>query len=272
MYTQASVPDYVAGTIDDAARARVDMLRSHDVFFTFGENIKAPDCRIPTALFDWIPTRQPIVLDCFEKAAVPVGLRRRVLTTVASWEPSEKGPLVDGVAYGGKGVEFERFIDLPRRSALPLELAMAGRAPTDRLRGLGWKMTDGYGVSRDPWVYRDYLASSLGEWSPAKNAYVASRSGWFSCRTACYLALGVPAVVQDTGFGRAIPTGEGVLAFGTLEEAADAIGRLADEPERHAKAARAIAGEFFDSDKVLSRLIDTALTSDRRPAPSGGGA
>ena len=261
MYTQASVPDYLAGTIDEAARARVDMLRQHDVFFTFAENIGAPDCRIPTGLFRWIPTRQPVVLDCWESARVPPASRRRVLTTVGSWEPSENGPVVNGVAYKGKSVEMERFLDLPGRSPVPVELALSGRPPVARLRARGWQLVDAYEVSRDPWVYRDYLANPLGEWSVAKNAYVVSRSGWFSCRTACYLALGVPAVVQDTGFARAIPTGEGVLPFETLDEAADAISRLAADPERHARAARAIAQEYFDSDKVLGRLIDEALNS-----------
>ena len=260
MYTQASVPDYLAGTIDDAARERVEMLREHGVFFTFGENIGASDCRIPTELFHWIPTRQPMVLDCFESVSVPIALRRGVLTTVASWEPTEKGPVVNGVTYRGKSTEFERFIDLPKQSVLPIELAMSGRAPSDRLRAHGWQMTDGYAVSSDPWVYRDYLAQSFGEWSVAKNAYVASRSGWFSCRTSCYLALGVPAIVQDTGFGCAIPIGEGVLAFNTMAEAVAAIDRLATDPERHAKAARAIAKEYFDASKVLSRLIEQAMS------------
>jgi hypothetical protein len=260
MYTQASVPDYLAGTIDDAARERVEMLREHDVFFTFGENIGASDCRIPTELFNWIPTRQPVVLDCFEWASVEVSARRRVLTTVASWEPSEKGPVVNGVAYRGKSAEFERFMELPANSALPIELAMSGRAPSDRLRAHGWKLTDGYQVSSDPWVYRNYLARSFGEWSVAKNAYVASRSGWFSCRTACYIALGVPAIVQDTGFSSAIPTGEGVLAFSTPAEAADAIQRLASDPERHARAALEIGREYFDARKVLGRLIEQALS------------
>ena len=118
---------------------------------------------------------------------------------------------------------------------------------------------DGYGVSQDPWVYRDYLARSFGEFSVAKNAYVASRSGWFSCRSACYLALGVPVVVQDTGFGSVIPAGEGVLAFTTLDEAAAAIDRLATDPDRHAKAARGLAEEYFDSGKVLDQLIRQAL-------------
>lgn len=258
MYTQGSL---LAGTPEEA-RGRVDWWRRHhDTFFTFAENIGAPDCRIPPGPFDWTPTRQPIVLDRFRDAAVPLAARRRVLTTVASWEPAEAGFVVDGIAYYGKSVEFDRFIDLPSRSTVPIELALSGPAPAERLHAKGWKLTDAYQVSRDPWIYRAYLADSLGEWSVAKNAYVASRSGWFSCRTACYLALGVPAVVQDTGFGNVIPTGEGVLTFSTPEEATGAIERLASEPDRHAKAARAIAGEYFDSDKVLTRLIDEALSS-----------
>ncbi len=258
MYTQGSL---LAGTPEEA-QARVDWWRSHhDVFFTFAENIGAPHCKIPTLSFDWIPTRQPVVLDRFQDAAVPVTARRRVLTTVASWEPAEAGFVVDGIAYHGKSAEFNRLIDLPSRSTVPIELALSGPAPANRLRAKGWRLLNAYKISRDPWVYRDYLADSLGEWSVAKNAYVASRSGWFSCRTACYLALGVPAVVQDTGFGRAIPTGEGILTFSTPEEATDAIERLTSDPDRHAKAARAIAEEYFDSDKVLTRLIEKALDS-----------
>jgi hypothetical protein len=256
MYTQASVEDYLKGTIDAEARARVEMLRQHDVFFTFAENVGAPDCRVPTALFEWIPTRQPIVLDRFEPESVPVAARRRVLTTVASWESSEGGPVVGGVTYAGKSREFVRFMDLPARCPLPFELALSGRAPADRLRAHGWRLVDPYTVSKDPWVYRGYLATSLGEWSVAKHAYVASRSGWFSCRSACYLALGVPVVVQDTGFGCAIPTGRGVLPFGTMEEAVDGIERLSTDPAVHAEAARAIAREYFDSDRVLGQLID----------------
>jgi hypothetical protein len=233
-------------------------LHHHDVAFTIAENIGAADCKVPTGPFKWIPTRQPVVLDCFERAAVPVASRQRLLTTVASWEPKEKAPVVDGVTYAGKSAEFERFIDLPSRSVLPLEVGLSGLAPTERLRAHGWRLRDGFEVSRDPYVYREYLANSTGELSLAKNAYVASRSGWFSYRTACYLALGVPAIVQDTGFGRAIPTGEGVLTFTTPDEATEAIERLVSDPKRHANAARAIAEEYFDSDKVLNRLIDKA--------------
>lgn len=259
MYTQASVPGYIDGTADAAAQSRVDMLRRHHVFFTFGENIGAEDCLVPSALFDWIPTRQPIVLNQFFGAAVPVSKRRPVLTTIASWEPKEAGPLINGVQYQGKSSELERFLTLPSRSALPLEIALSGPAPRERLRANGWNIVDPSLITGDPWTYRDYLSTSCGEWSVAKNAYVASRSGWFSCRTACYLALGVPAVVQDTGFGCAVPTGDGVLAFRTPDEAVDAVQRVASDPARHARAAREIAAEYFDSDKVLTRLVEQAM-------------
>lgn len=262
MYTQASIPDYVSGEIDDDARTRVDMLRKHDVFFTFGENIGAPDCLVPNDLFDWIPTRQPIVLDCFEPHVIPVADREPRLTTVASWEPAEEGPTVNGIKYTGKSTEFQRFMELPARSPVPLELAMSGRAPTEELQQHGWRMRDGYEISKDPWVYRDYLANSLGEWSVAKNAYVRSRSGWFSCRTACYLALGVPAVVQQTGFADDIPTDAGVLAFETPDDAARCIQDIAADPTRHAERAQEIARECFDSRKVLSAMLEHAAASE----------
>lgn len=258
MYTQASVPGYVNGDLDDDAVRRVDMLREHDLHFTFGENIGHDDCLVPNELFDWIPTRQPIVLDCFQPHEVPLSERRRLLTTVASWEPAEDGPTVDGVKYTGKSTEFQRFLELPQRSLIPLELAMSGRAPAERLTRHGWWMRDGYEVSKDPWVYRDYLSNSYGEWSVAKNAYVQSRSGWFSCRTACYLALGVPAIVQQTGFAADIPADEGVLAFETPDDAADCIERLFSDPAIHSSRAKAIAQDCFDSNKVLTQLLDHA--------------
>jgi hypothetical protein len=268
MFTQASVPAYAAGQLapDDPARRRVEVMRAHHIHFTFGENVGAPDCRIPRAMFDWIPTRQPIVLGCFDDPAVtvPQAERRRTLTTVMSWEQAEAGPMIDGVAYTGKGKEFLRFVDLPSRSRLPLEIAISGRAPRDQLRAHGWKLIEAPKVSSDPWSYRHYLAASLAEWSIAKNAYVESRSGWFSCRSACYLALGVPVIVQDTGFGCTLPSGEGLLKFSTLDESLAAIDAIATHPSRHAAAARDIAREYFAADRVLKRLIENAT------APVGG--
>src|SRR5262249_52271529 len=138
-------------------------------------------------------------------------------------------------------------------------VAMSGPAPTERMRAHGWRLRPGSEVSYDASVYRSYLANSLGELSVAKNAYVASKSGWFSCRSACYLALGVPVVVQDTGFTKWLPTGKGLFAFSTLEEAAAAIATLMEGIEEHERPARGIAAEHFDSNKVLTRLVQDAL-------------
>ena len=262
MYTQANVPDYLAGTCSDGVRGNIEWLRdNHDVHFTFAENIGAPDCKVPSEVFRWKTTRQPIVLDQFRPARLAPLARRRVLTTVASWETKQGGPKVGGVQYFGKNAEFERFMTLPASAAAPLEVAMSGAAPVDRMRESGWRVIDAWTVSRDPWRYRAYLADSLGEFSVAKNAYVASRSGWFSCRSACYLALGVPVVVQDTGFSEWLGGGEGVLPFTDAAGAAEAIARLAAEPERHARAAIEIAEAVFDSDRVLTRLLEDATTS-----------
>jgi hypothetical protein len=255
MYTQAIIPDYIAGRIKDPDLLyRIAMLFKHHVFLTFAENISHPDCSVPRELFNWLPTRQPIVMDQF-KQQVPLPARRRVFTTVMSWEPREDGPTVNGVTYSGKSGEFLQFLDLPRRTPVSFEIAISGRPPRAQLIQAGWRLVEGYQVSSDPWRYRAYLAHSYGEWSVAKNAYVRSRSGWFSCRTACYLALGVPAVVQDTGFGCAVPTGEGVLKFSTVDEASEAVAAVIGDPQRHVRAARDIAYEYFDSSKVLSRLI-----------------
>jgi hypothetical protein len=259
VYTQALIPDYVAGRLSDPDLLyRMKMLLEHDAFFTFAENISHPDCRVPRQLVNWATTRQPVVLDQFQRSQLQLSSRRRVLTTVMSWDPNEKGPTVEGVTYSGKSGEFLQFLELPRQAAAPLEIAISGRPPSEQMLAAGWKLVDGYQVSSDPWVYREYLANSIAEWSVAKNAYVRSRSGWFSCRTACYLALGVPAIVQDTGFACALPTGEGILPFSTVDEARSQIEILIADPRRHERAARDIVYEYFDSSKVLNRLIAEA--------------
>lgn len=259
MYTQAADAGYLAGAVDAATRARIEAMRRHHVFFTLGENVGRAGCRIPTALFPWRPTRQPVLLDQFAPGCVAEA-PRPVLTSVLSWDAARGGLVVDGVVYGGKAVEFERFMDLPSRSALPLELAIGGGdPPTGRLQAHGWQVVDGWTASRDPEAYRCYLGTSAGELGIAKQAYVTSGSGWFSERTACYLALGVPAVVQDTGWTANLPSGEGLIAFRTPEEALDGIARIAREPERHRRAARRIAEAEFDAAAILPALLAEAL-------------
>jgi hypothetical protein len=177
-----------------------------------------------------------------------------------SWKPTEGTVTVDGVVYGGKHAEFDKVINLPGRTSQVLELAIGGGLPpVDLLRQHGWQVIEGYAVSSDPWKYRDYLCTSKAEFSVAKHAYVATRSGWFSCRSACYLAAGKPVVVQDTGFSEYLPTGEGILAFSTEEEALDAIQRVNRDYQRHASAAARLAREFFDAERVLRAFLDTVL-------------
>lgn len=254
MYTQACLPDFVAGTIDDKLRTGVETLLQHDVFFTVGENVGRPDCLVPDDLVEWHPTRQPIVLDCFKDHCLSVECRRPMLTTVASWEPKESLTMVRGKLFHGKSVEFAKFQDLPGESPLPLEVALSGEAPTKQLRESGWNIRDGYTVSQTPGRYRDYLRESLGEWSVAKHGYVASRSGWFSDRSAMYLALGVPVIVQSTC--NPLPSGAGLLTFTNRHEAITAIDQVATSPQRHAEAALELAASYFDSKVVLDRLLE----------------
>lgn len=257
LYNQAGIVDYVRGTADDTTRWAVDCMRQHDKFLSFGESIGKPHCLIPTALFSWQPTRQPIVLECWDKPRPAV---RDVCTTVMSWQPDGGSVTVNGVVYGGKHAEFGKFIDLPRRTPQVLELAIGGGLPpVDLLRQHGWHVIDAYPVSPDPWKYRDYISTSKAEFSVAKQAYVATRSGWFSCRSACYLAAGKPVVVQDTGFSEHIPTGTGLLAFSTADEALEAIARINRDYPRHAAAASRLAREYFDAQRVLPAFLQTVL-------------
>jgi hypothetical protein len=257
LYNQSGVIAYVDGTADDKTRWAVDYMRQHDKFLSFGENIGQPHCLIPTALFAWQPTRQPIVLDCWDNAHSPV---RDVYTTVMSWQPNGGSVTVNGVVYGGKHAEFGKFINLPQRTSQVLELAIGGGLPPiELLCQHGWHVIEGYAVSSDPWKYREYICTSKAEFSVAKQVYVATRSGWFSCRSACYLAAGKPVVVQDTGFSEHIPTGEGILAFSTVEEAQAAIERVNRDYQHHAAAASRLAREFFDAQRVLQAFLHTAL-------------
>jgi len=230
---------------------------SHDIYFTYGENIHGSDCLIPKLGLDWKATRMPVVRDLWATADAPP--QAGPWTTVMTWN-AFKGKLVfRGVEYTSKGSEFEKVMTLPRLVAVPMKVAVGGlKAPLERLAQAGWNVVDGPSVSATPSQYQAFITESRGEFSPAKHVYVALRSGWFSCRSACYLAAGRPVVVQDTGFTATLPTGEGVLSFSSLQQAVDAIGDAEAHYVRHAEAARAIAAEHFDSGKVLARLLDDA--------------
>lgn len=254
-YSQAKLAAVADGTADADVRFSVDLIRAHDVFFTLGEHLGAPDCTIPTVGLRWYPTRQPIVLDCWPLDPAPPDAP---FTTVMSWKIEPTPPVVDGRVYGGKDVELERFVELPARTDLPLELALSGAAPRERLSAAGWRVVDGHAVSATPWDYRRYVLRSRGEWSVAKNAYVATRSGWFSTRSAAYLACGRPVVVQDTGWPAHVPPGPGVQPFATVDEAAAALAAVVAEYPRAREHARAVAAEHFEATRVCARLLADA--------------
>ncbi len=247
---------------DPVFRSAVD---AHDVHFSFGELLADTTF---TSGHDWLPTRQPMVLSEWSPPSSP----RDVFTTIMSWRIRNATRVHGGVEYGEKDVELLRFMDLPERVApAKLELALnRGKGPPppyEALSSKGWRVVDPYDACHDLDSYRAYIQSSMGEWSVAKNGYVRARPGWFSERTACYLAAGRPAVVQDTGFSSVLPVGEGLLAFRTVEEAADAVREVVAHYGRHSQAARAIAGDYFDSDKVLTSLVERAL--ERSPVATG---
>jgi len=231
---------------------------AHDLFFTYAENIDDPACRIPGVERAWKTTRMPIVLDLWEPVAEAEAPDDAPWTTVMTWNDF-KGELVhDGVRYGSKNDELEKIIELPARAGVPLAIALGGvGAPRERLARHGWRVLDGPAITRTPHGYQEFIGGSAGELSVAKNVYVATRSGWFSCRSACYLAAGRPVVVQDTGFTRSLPVGEGIVAFETLDDAARALTEVTGNRRRHARRAREVAAACFDSTLVLERLLET---------------
>ncbi len=248
------------------------VVEQHDQFATYGENVGEPDCPIPPLPGLKARTRQPILLDLWS----PTGNPRPEFTTVCNWRQEGLDCEFRGETYyWSKHREFLKFIDLPRRTSQPLELAMGlvdtadtrpdarestravGMTADERrlLDHNGWRLTNAHEFTLDPWPYRDYVRSSRGEFTVAKDQNVRLRSGWFSERSACYLAAGRPVVTQDTGFGRTIPTGEGLFAFNTTEEARAAIEAINSDYERHSRAARQVAEEYFRAETVLAKLL-----------------
>jgi hypothetical protein len=229
----------------------------HDRHFTYAENIHSPDCQIPHVGFRWQTTRMPIPLglwDAIESSEPPADAP---WTTVMTWN-AFKGRLIHrGIEYGSKGTEFEKILDLPQRTNLPLTVAIGGRdAPLQRVAAAGWHAVDAPSVSVTPEQYQQFIAASRGEVSPAKNVYVATRSGWFSCRTACYLAAGRPAVTQDTGFKDLLPTGAGLFAYDTMDDVLAAFDAINSDYGRHRRAAREIAEEYLRAETVLARMLN----------------
>lgn len=232
-----------------------DAFAGHDDFVTIGERVGGDGCTVPTCGKPWITTPQPVVLDEWPVTPANDG----PFTSVGSWRGTYGTLEYGGRTYGQRVHEFRRFVELPRLTGRDFELALAidpsETRDLDLLTQNGWVLTDPAIVAADPDAYRNYLRASKGEIMIAKNMYVQSASGWFSDRSICYLATGRPVIAQDTGLTSLYPTGQGLLIFTDVDEARDAIEEVCGDYLRHARAARSLAEERFESDHVLGTLL-----------------
>ncbi|MFC1883067.1 hypothetical protein ACFL2S_16480 [Thermodesulfobacteriota bacterium] len=242
-----------------------ERINDYHSYFSYGVNIGRQGCTIPTGGFDWLPTVPPVVTEIWQR---PLPTREKQaeseaadvpFTTVANWN-AYGSVTYRGEHYGQKDEEFLRLIDLPNRTSQKLELALSGASPEiwARLQATGWSLREGGKVSIDIPTYHAFISGSRGEFSAAKNAYVKTRSGWFSDRSVCYLAAGRPVILQDTGFSDWLPTGRGVLVFSSIEEAVDCIDSVNASYTVHCRAAKEIAQKTFSYKVVLPRLVEIA--------------
>lgn len=241
-------PAFTQMSLVTRERSLHEFFQRFDALFTFGANVGLAGNTIPDAGFTWHHTWQPVLLDEWAPVAPPADTR---FTTVMTWTIKSFAEI-----GGNKDQEFLKVLDLPARVGPRFRLAVNG--PHELLRAHGWAPVDAMQVSRTAASYRDFVRGSYGEFGVAKHTYVRTRSGWFSDRTECYLAAGRPTVVQDTGWSSHLPSGEGLLAFETMDEAAVAIARVDADYARHARRAREIAAAHFDARVVLPLLLARA--------------
>jgi hypothetical protein len=235
--------------------ALADPFAAHDRFVTVGLNVGSAGCRVPECGLHWISTLPPVDLDHWPAVDGGAGF-----TSVASWRGPYAPVEYEGHTYGLRAHQLRRFFPLPERTRAELSIALsidpADVLDRERLSASGWVLLDPTAVAGDPHAYNRFIQGSGAEFTVAKGMYVDTHSGWFSDRSACYLASGKPVIAQETGFGAHLPTGEGLIPFTTLEEAIGAIEDVSADPGRHRRAAREIAEEHLDATHVLGRLVD----------------
>jgi hypothetical protein len=235
----------------------IAMLAAHDTHFSFGENLGAADCDVPLKRFRWLITRQPIVLDLWQNRERTDGCP---YTTITTWHNKGKDISFQGdTYYWTKDREFARFLDLPRRRSARFELAAGVEEDTRRrLREHGWRQVCSVEISQDIGRYRHYIQRSRAEFTVARDQYVRPRTGWFSDRSACYLASGRPVITQETGFSKFLPTGKGLFAFQTMEDVLAAVDAIESDYAGNSQAACEIAAEYFAAEKVVGSLMARA--------------
>jgi hypothetical protein len=228
-------------------------IQKYDYYATVGRNIGTLRSSAPTAAKCWLHMFHPVVVDLFPYSRPdPMA----PFTTVMNWQ--SHAPIQFGdVTYGQKDVEFDKFLPLPRYTSQKLEVAVSGgKLAEDRLLCHGWHVRAAQDVTLSFDSYVQYIRESKGEFSVCKNVFVATHSGWFSDRSAVYLANSRPVVLQDTGFSEHLPSGRGLFAVHTVREATAAIQEINCRYEDHANWAHEIAVEYLNAKKVLRKLLD----------------
>jgi glycosyltransferase involved in cell wall biosynthesis len=227
-------------------------LPEFDYYFTVGRNVGSQNNLAPTLDIAWKHLHNPVQASLFSMAPPD---KTGPYTTVMNWK-SYPPVTYEGQTYGLKDVEFEKFIGLPHMVKAPMEVAVSGKQiPYDRLRENGWSVTDAQKETISFDSFRQYLFASRGEFSVSKHVYVATDSGWFSDKSAAFLACGRPVVLQETGFSRHLPVGLGLFAVNTPGEAAEAIEKIENNYPKHAQAAQEIAREYLSVSKVLKQFL-----------------
>src|SRR5213080_1306581 len=240
--------------IDKGMKSTMEYLRRHRALFTFGENIGTKSFPVPLHGFKWHSTRQPIVTDLWKTNRVPK--RAAVFTSIANWSTSGLKDITwRGRKYlWSKSREFLRFAAAPKRAGEAFELAttIQDLCAREKFERNGWRLVSPLQMSIDYWHYRDYIQQSKGEFTAAKDQYVRLNTGWFSDRSACYLASGRPVITQQTGFTDHYGNDGGVIAFDSLGEIVEAVKMINTNYAKHSRAARDLAREVFEAEKVLA--------------------
>ena len=229
-------------------------LDAHTAHFSYGENLGCPDCRLPISRYKWRPTRQPVLLDFWESPPTNAG---ETFNTIATWKNNGRDIVFEGETYyWSKDREFLKFLDVPHATGASFEIAAGVDEPTRHLlTTMGWGLADPVHLSSDMTRYRNYIQRSRGEFSVAKDQNIRLRSGWFSDRSACYLAAGRPVINQETGFSNHLPTGCGLFAFENMDDILQALAAIQSDYAGQCRAAREIAAEYFSAEKVLGDVM-----------------
>jgi len=246
--------------VDKRIRSTIHYLSKHRALFTFGENIGTKQFPVPLHKLRWLPTRQPVATDLWRTRRAPPATA--VFTSIANWSTSGLKDIEwRGEKYlWSKSREFLRFISAPKRADEPFELAtdIKDKKPRARFLANGWRFFSPHQMSIEYWQYRDYIRRSKGEFTVAKDQYVRLHTGWFSDRSACYLAAGRPVVTQETGFTSHYGNHGGLFAFRSLGQVREAVREINADYKKHSRAAYALACEVFEAEKVVAQILEQA--------------